>query len=301
MRRTFVLSLFLTIAMAPLPSMAQAKRAMTIDDLITAIRVADPQLSPDGKRVIFTRTTTVGDSGRRNSDIWVVPSDASAPAHQFIVGDKSENTARFTPDGKRIVFMSTRDGAPQVYLADAEGNGAKQITRLSGGVQPPLVVSPDSKKIAYVSDVYPQCKDEECNRRMRDASEKDPVKVRVLTALPFRHWDEWRIEVRHHIFVTDIENGETRDITPGDFDSPPHFYEDAGITFSADSRSVAFVSNRDGKDKEMMNTNQDVWMVPISGGEPKKITTNHAADQAPTFSPDGQLLAIKSQRRAGFE
>jgi len=89
MRRTLVLSLFLTIALAPLPSMAQAKRAMTIDDLITAIRVADPQLSPDGKRVIFTRTTTVGDSGRRNSDIWVVPSDASAPARQFIVGDKS--------------------------------------------------------------------------------------------------------------------------------------------------------------------------------------------------------------------
>src|SRR6185369_10225214 len=240
-------------------------------------------------------------SGRRNSDIWVVPSDASAPARQFIVGDKSENTARFTPDGKRIAFLSTRDGASQVYLADAEGNSAKQITRLSGGVQPPLVISPDSKKIAYVSDVYPQCKDEECNRRMREAAEKDAVKVRVLTALPFRHWDEWRIEVRHHIFVTDIENGETRDITPGDFDSPPHFYEDAGITFSADSRSVAFVSNRDGKDKEMMNTNQDVWLVPVTGGDAKKITTSAAADQEPTFSPDGKILAIKSQRRAGFE
>src|SRR6516165_831614 len=103
------------------------------------------------------------------------------------------------------------------------------------------------------------------------------------------------------MFVTEIDNGETRDITPGDFDSPPHFYEDAGVTFSADSRSVAFVSNRDGKDKEMMDTNQDVWLVPITGGEPKKITMNPAADQEPTFSPDGKILAIKSQRRAGFE
>jgi dipeptidyl aminopeptidase/acylaminoacyl peptidase len=301
MRRTLALAFFLLIALAPVTSTAQVKRAMTVDDLITAVRVADPQLSPDGKRVVFTRTTTVLDSGRRNSDIWMVPSDGSAPARQLIVGDKSENTARFTPDGKRIAFISTRDGVPQVYVADAEGNGAKQLTKISGGVQPPLVISPDSKKIAFVSDVYPQCKDEECNKRMRQAAEKEAVKVRVLTALPFRHWDEWRTDIRHHIFVTEIDNGETRDVTPGDFDSPPHFYEDAGITFSADSRSVAFVSNRDGKDKEMMDTNQDVWLVPITGGEPKKITINPAADQEPVFSPDGKILAIKSQRRAGFE
>src|SRR5207247_2257790 len=154
---------------------------------------------------------------------------------------------------------------------------------------------------AFVTDGYPQCKDEECNRRTREAAEKDPVKVRVLTALPYRHWDEWRANIRHHIFVADIESGETRDITPGDFDSPPHFYEDGAITFSPDSRSVAFVSNRDGKDKEMMGTNQDVWLAPIAGGEAKKVTMNPAADQQPAFSLDGKYLAIKSQRRAGFE
>src|SRR5512138_2937004 len=102
MRRTLALVFFLIIALAPLTSTAQVKRVMTVDDLITAVRVADPQLSPDGKRVVFTRTTTVLDSGRRNSDIWIVPSDGSAPARQLIVGEKSENTARFTPDGKRI-------------------------------------------------------------------------------------------------------------------------------------------------------------------------------------------------------
>ena len=282
-------------------SSAQAKRAMTIDDLITAVRVSDPALSPDGKRVVFTRTTTVLDSGRRNSDIWVVPADGSSPARQLIGGDKSENTARFTPDGKRIVFISTRDGASQVYMTDAEGRDAKQVTKLSGGVQGPMVVSPDSKKVAFVADVYPQCKDEECNKRTREAQEKDPVKVRVLTGLPYRHWDEWRTGIRHHIFVTDIDSGETRDVTPGDFDSPPHFYEDSAIAFSSDSRSVAFVSNRDGKDKEMINTNHDVWLAPITGGDAKKVTMNPAADDQPTFSPDGKILAIRSQRRAGFE
>ncbi|HLH31039.1 MAG TPA: DPP IV N-terminal domain-containing protein, partial [Terriglobia bacterium] len=219
---------------------AQAKRAMTINDLIMAVRVGDPQLSPDGKRVLFTRTTTAGDTGKRNSDIWVVPADGSSTPRAFIAGDKNESTARFTPDGKRVVFISNRDGAPQVYAADAEGRNPKAITKISGGVQSPMIVSPDSKKVAFVSDVYPQCKDEECNKRTREEQEKDPAKVRVITGLPFRHWDEWRTNIRHHIFVTDIDSGDTRDVTPGDFDSPPHFYEDSNMTFSPDSRSIAF-------------------------------------------------------------
>jgi dipeptidyl aminopeptidase/acylaminoacyl peptidase len=302
MSRALLIPALLTAVLAiSLDSNAQTKRAMTIDDLITAVRVSDPQVSPDGKRVLFTRTTTEPQTGKRNSDIWVVPADGSAPPRLFIGGEKSENTARFTPDGKRIAFMSTRDGAPQVYVADANGVGAKAVTKLSGGVQGPMVVSPDSKKVAFVVDAYPECKDEDCNKRMRDAQDKDPVKMRVLTGLPFRHWDEWRTNVRHHVFVSDLDTGETRDVTPGDYDSPPHFYEDGGIAFSADSRSIAFVSNRDGKDKEMMNTNHDVWLVPVTGGDAKKVTMNQAADEQPTFSPDGKILAIRSQRRAGFE
>jgi dipeptidyl aminopeptidase/acylaminoacyl peptidase len=297
-RAAFLLSLlvFPTVSLR-----AQTKRAMTIDDLITTVRVGDPQVSSDGKQVLFSRTTTALDSGKRNSDIWIVPADGSAAPRPFIATDKGESTARFTADGKRVVFISNRDGAPQVYAADADGRNTKQVTRLSGGVQAPMVVSPDSKKVAFVSDVYPQCKDEDCNKRTREAQEKDPVKVRVLTGLPFRHWDEWRNGVRHHIFVSDIDTGETRDLTPGDFDSPPHFYEDDSIAFSPDSRSIAFVSNRDGRDKEMLGTNHDVWLVPVTGGDARRVTMNPAADDEPEFSPDGKLLAVRSQRRAGFE
>jgi dipeptidyl aminopeptidase/acylaminoacyl peptidase len=250
---------------------------------------------------VFTRTTTALNTGRRNADIWTVPADGSAAPRELIGGDKTEDSPRFTPDGKRTVFISNRDGAPQVYIAQADGRGVKQLTKTSAGVQPPLVVSPDGKTVAFVSDVYPQCHDDECNRRTREALEKDPVKVRVLTGLPYRHWDEWRTNIRHHVFVADIDSGDTRDVTPGDFDSPPHFYEDNAITFSPDSHSVAFVSNRDGRDREMLTTNQDVWLVPVTGGEPKKVTTNPAADNQPTFSPDGKILAIRAQRRAGFE
>jgi Tol biopolymer transport system component len=160
-----------------------------------------------------------------------------------------------------------------------------------------MVVSPDSKKVAFVSDVYPECKDEACNQRVREASEKDPVKVRVLTGLPYRHWDEWRTNVRHHILITDIATGETHDVTPGDFDSPPHFYEDGAIAFSPDSRSVAFVSNRDGKDKEMMNTNQDVR--PITGGNPKKVTIIRRTSSRHFRPMESSLRSGRSA--AGFE
>ena len=286
--------------LVPAPASAQAKRAMVLDDLLTAVRVGDPQLSPDGRRVLFVRTTTDLASGKRNADIWTVPADGSAPPRPFIEGPKSDDSPRFLSND-RIAFVSTRDGAPQLYLADGEGTNARAITTLGAGVQPPIVVSPDGRMIAFVSDAYPRCADEACNARMRDSVEKDPVKVHTLTRLPYRHWNEWWETVRHHVFVTDVESGVTRDLTPGDYDSPPHFYEDGAIAFSPDSRQLAFVSKRDARDSEMWTTNHDVWIVPVSGGAAKKVTSNAAADMTPVFSPDGRWIVVRAQRRAGFE
>jgi dipeptidyl aminopeptidase/acylaminoacyl peptidase len=285
----------------PLILSFQSKTPLTIDNLITAVRVGDPQLSPDGRRLLFVRTTTSLDTGRRVPAIWTTSADGSAPPRELIGGDKSNSSPRFTPDGKRIVFISNRDGASQVYVAGLDGREVKAVTKLSGGVEGPLVVSGDSRHVGFVSDVYPQCSNEECNRRTREALEKDPVKVRVLTGLPYRHWDQWRVGIRHHVFVADIDSGQTQDVTPGDFDSPPHNYEDSAIAFTPDSRGIVFVSNREGRDREMWTTNMDLWQAPITGGAAKKLTPNPAADTQPTFSPDGKTLAVRAQRRAGFE
>jgi dipeptidyl aminopeptidase/acylaminoacyl peptidase len=280
---------------------AAAGRPMTIDDLLGAVRVSDPQLSPDGRTVAYLRTTTDIASGRRNGDIWVVPADGSAAPRALITGDKSESAPRFSPDGKRIAFISTRDGAPQVYLANADGSGVKKLTSLAMGVQPPLVFSPDGSKVAFVSDVSPECKDEACNAKKADAAEKNPVKVHRITRLFYRHWDEWRDAARHHILVADVEGGRTLDVTPGDFDSPPTQQEDAAMAFSPDSREIAFVSNREGGDREAWTTNTDVWIVAATGGEARKLTSNPAADVQPIFSTDGRTIYVRSQRRPGFE
>jgi enterochelin esterase-like enzyme len=97
-------------ALLPAPASAQAKRSMALEDLITAVRVGDPQLSPDGRRVLFVRTTTDPTSGARNADIWMVPADGSAPPRPFIESPKSDDSPRFLSND-RVVFASTRDGA----------------------------------------------------------------------------------------------------------------------------------------------------------------------------------------------
>jgi dipeptidyl aminopeptidase/acylaminoacyl peptidase len=266
---------------------AVAARPMTIADLLGAVRVSEPQLSPDGKLVAFVRTTTDVATGKRNADIWVVAADGSGAPKRLVGGEKTENSPRWSADGKRLAFISNRDGDMQVYVADADGGNVRQVTKVAGGAQPPLVFSPDSAMLAFVSDVK--------------TGEDTPANVHVLKRLLFRHWDEWRENVRHHVFVVPAAGGDAKDLTPGDYDSPPTQQEDAAIAFTPDSRDVVFVSNRDGIDKEAYSTNNDVWSVPVTGGAPKKLTNNPAADVQPVFSRDGKYMFVRAQRRPQFE
>ena len=293
--------LFAAVLLLAAPA-ALAARPMTIEDVVTAVRVGDPQLSPDGKWVAFVRTATDLAAGKRNADVWLVPSDGSAPPRALTRHEKTDNTPRFSPDGKTLAFISTRSGTAQVWLLDLAGGEPRKLTDLAAGVQDPLVFSPDGKKLAFVSDVYPGCADEACNKKKREEAEKDPVKVHHLTRLLYRHWDEWREDVRHHVFVLDVASGAAADVTPGDFDSPPSQYEDGAIAFSPDGKEIAFVSDRDGADKEAFGTNKDVWTVPAAGGEAVKLTAgNPAADFEPVYTPDGSSIVVRAQRRAGFE
>ena len=272
--------------MSAVASPAIAARPMTITDLIGAVRVADPQLSPDGRLVAYVRTTTDVATGKRNADIWLVPADGSAPPRLLLGGDKTENTPRWTADG-RLAFISNRDGEMQIYLAAADGQNIQQFTKVVAGVQAPMVVAPDGKTIAFVSDVK--------------IGPDTPPNVHRLTRLMYRHWDEWRENLRHHVFVVPAAGGDARDLTPGDFDSPPTQQEDAAIAFTPDGSEVVFVSNREGVDKEAWTTNNDVWSVPVTGGSAKKLTPNPAADAQPLFTPDGKLMIVRAQRRVNFE
>jgi dipeptidyl aminopeptidase/acylaminoacyl peptidase len=280
---------------------AQSTKPMTLDDLLGAVRVTEPAVSPDGRLVAYVRTTTDLQTGKRNADIYTVAADGSGAPKLFAGGNGSQRTPRFSRDSRQIAFISDADGAAQVYVGAVEGGTPKKITSLSAGVQPPLVFSPNGRMVAFVSDVFPACADEACNKSRADALAKDPVKARRLTTLMYRHWNEWRDTQRHHVLVADVDGGSPRDVTPGELDAPPHNYEEDTIAFSPDNREIAFVSKRDGPDTEAWSTNMDVFVVPVTGGALRKITVNPAADQTPVFSPDGRSLIVRSQRRAGFE
>jgi dipeptidyl aminopeptidase/acylaminoacyl peptidase len=280
---------------------AQSRRALSLTDLLTAVRVTEPALSPDGRLVAFVRTTTDVASGKRNADIYVVPSDGSAPPRLLAGGTSMESTPQFLPDGKRVVYISDANKTPQVYIVNLEGGEPKPVTSLKLGVAEPLIPSPDGRFVAFVSDAFRDCPDEVCNARRAEEVERDSVKMRRLTELMFRHWNEWREQKRQHVFVAPIEGGPAKDITPGDYDAPPHNYESGGIAFSPDSRQIAFVSKREGRDVEAWSTNMDIWLTSVSGGEIRKLTQNPAADASPIFTPDGRSVLVRSQRRAGFE
>src|SRR4029450_11992944 len=104
MRAFFAAALAASLSLASQSPDAQGRRPMSNDDLLAAGRVTDPQPAPDGSQVIFVRTTTDLTSGDRNADIWSVPADGSGPAKELIAGSKTDNTPRFSPDGRAIAF-----------------------------------------------------------------------------------------------------------------------------------------------------------------------------------------------------
>jgi len=298
MKRTAIISAFAFLLFASL-AWGQPPRPFTFDDLISIQRVSDPQVSPDGRWVAYVVTVTDKTKNTRNSDIWLVPIEGGMP-RQLTNSEKSDDTPRWSPDGEKIAFVSTRDGQSQIWMIDVEGGEAKKITALSTGASG-VIWSPDGKYLAFVSDIYPDCRDDDCNRQRNEAREASPVKARVLDRLLYRHWNTWREGKRRHLFVVPATGGKPWDLTPGeDYDVPPFALGGPGeYAFSPDGQEVCFVRNTDKV--EAISTNNDLWTVPTTGGPAKRITTNPAADNSPLYSPDGRYIAYRAQFRAGFE
>lgn len=283
------------------PSLAQTqKRPIRFDDMIAMHRVSDPQISPDGKWVAYVVSTPDMQANHSVSDIWLVPTTGGA--ERELTRGGSDSRPRWSPDGKKIAFLSSRDGTQQVYVISIYGGESSRLTLLSTGADNE-VWSPDGKLMAFVSSVYPDCKDDDCNKSRDDAASKNAVKAHVAERLLYRHWTAWADGKRSHLFVIPANgSGAPMDLTPGaDYDVPPfNLGAPETIAFSPDSKELCFTANTDND--EALSTNGDLFTVPVDGGAaPKRITSNKGDDWGPAYSPDGKWIAYRSQTTPGYE
>ena len=270
-----------------------------IQALMKVIRLSEPHLSPDGRMVVYTQRRVDLEANTQPRDIYVVPVEGGVPRRLTTEGTINERP-RWSPDGRRIAFISNRGGSRQIWTMRADGSGAQAVTELATEASG-VIWSPDGKYLLFVSEVYPDCADAACNQKRLQAEKSSPVKARIYTSLLYRHWNEWRGARRRHLFVVLAEGGTPRDLMPGQTRDVPPFSLGGPDEYaiSPDSQEVCYTMSPDPD--EALTTNWELFVVPLAGGAPKKITTNPAADSSPAYSPDGRYLAYRAQVRPGYE
>src|SRR6266851_4444331 len=297
--RCFFVSALLMGSTLAISAQEAAKLPINFDDMIKLHRIAEPQVSRDGKWVAYTVSTPDMEANRNASNIWMAATTGGSAIQLTQSGHDSSPV--WSLDGKTLAFLSSRGGESQVYLLSTEGGEAHPLTKLSTGADI-VKWSPDGKTIAFTSSVYPDCKDDDCNSKRDAEKEKSKVKAHVAEHLLYRHWTHWNDGKRSHLFVVPADGSAApRDLTPGaNYDVPPDERSGPGdINFSPDGKEMCFTAVTDKM--EAISTNGDLFIVPVAGGEARRITTQPGFDGNPVYSPDGKYIAYHAQLTHGYE
>lgn len=288
----------------------KARRALAVDDYFALRQVGDPRISPDGRWIAYTSVTQDLEEDEARTRIWMVPV-GGGDAIPLSAPDEDSSSPRWSPDGRTLAFLSTRDEEEgsersQVWTLFREGGEAVQLTDTAQKVDY-FAWSPDGKRMLLVlRDPKPE---ELQAQEARKKGEKVEEKTRppwVVTRRQFKQDYVGYLDSRHHhLYVLDLATKKLRQITSGDTDDYCQPYlpscEASEPAWSPDGRRIAFVSNR--TDDPDANYNTDIWVVDADnddrGARLLRVTGNPGPDAAPSWSPDGKLVAHTTNTETG--
>jgi len=298
MKKATLFFLFLLFAFVQINAQ---KHELTVEDMWAMQRIGTFDVSPDGQTIAFSVSSYCMEENSGQTDIYLINTDGTnmRPLKNSLA---SESSPKFSPDGKTIVY----NFKGQIWQCDLNGSNDKQLTDIYTGASG-LVWANDGKKFLFVSSVWPDCPDMECNEQKDEAIANDPVEAEVFTELMYRHWDDWRGPKRSHLFLMDLVKNEYYDLSLfSKYDVPPIALGSANdYSISPDGKEVAFTMNTD--DFLATSTNNDVFrlnlenFIPGEKPEYEKISESDGNDNQPVYSPDGKYIAFVSMERAGFE
>jgi len=251
---------------------------MRPEDVYRLTGVSDPRVRPGGDEVAYVVWSIDEEKNEYRQSIWLARLDGSEPPRRFTTGT-NDAQPRWSPDGTRLAFVSKRgdeQAKRQLYVMRADGGEPECLTDLKDDAGE-AAWSPDGTRIVFSARVPDEAYEEE------DEKKRAPRRfTRLLYKLDSVGWTGDR---RRHLYVVPADgSAEAKQITDGD-------YEDSRPTWTPDGKSIAFSSAR-GEDWDV-ELKGDVYVVPAEGGEPTHLTPGDANYYAPSYSPDGSLLAVK--------
>jgi dipeptidyl aminopeptidase/acylaminoacyl peptidase len=292
----------LSLLLIPAALHAQNRQPITHEALFLMKRVGRPVVSPDGRTVVFDVTEPAYDEKEEIKDLWIVPSDGSTAPRRLTATKGGESDAEWSPDGKRIAFAAKREGdeVNQIYVLDLAGGDPVRVTTLPMSARSPRF-SPDGKMLLFMSAVYPGASDLESNRRIAKERKEAKSKVRIYDSFPVRRWDRWLDDTQTHVFVVPVEGGTPRDLLAGTELVKSGFggRTSEGSTdtldpaWSPDGRSIIFSATTNRTDAAWAAVRTDLFEVPLTGGEPRRLTSGPLSFYQPQFRPDGRGLCFK--------
>jgi dipeptidyl aminopeptidase/acylaminoacyl peptidase len=277
-----------------------------VEDLYSIGWLEDPHISPTGQVVAYVQVNVDRLHNGYRRAIYLAPLDGGTP-RRFTSGAKQDHTPRWSPDGNRLAFVSTRDDDQgQIYVINTFGGEAQQLTKMPHGASDP-VWSPDGRRLAFLS----RCNEEERagedtgiqapepetaweaqrlkeQRRYADKERDDP---RVIKRLPYRTGTEFFDDRRRHIYIIDVPSSDIsnipvpRRITDGDM----HYSAPAWMP---DGNSLLTTATRD-PEADSLFAYYDVLRVPLTAGKTQVLTEAGHSYFEPQPSPDGTLIAFR--------